>query len=125
MRELEFRVWLHDKGYMETAHFDNGKWISTDGIFSIEVGENDFIEPYTGRKDKNGKKIYAGDIVQEEISLNSEMTDGTFKYRVYWDEEELCWGLSPIGKESIHNELWQCNSSIEVVGNIHEGEEEE
>ena len=65
----------------------------------------------------------AFDIIQEEIDFNSKMTDGVFKYKVYWDEEELCWCLEHIGNESIHHELWQCNQSTEVIGNIHENPE--
>ena len=83
----------------------------------------DVIEQYTGLKDKNGKEIYEGDIIQEEIDFNSKMTDGTFRYRVYWDEEELCWCLEHIGNESIRHELWQFDESTEVIGNIHENPE--
>lgn len=119
MKELKFRVWLHDRGYMETAHFDDGKWVSTDGIFSLEVGENDFIEQYTGLKDKNGREIYEGDIIQEEIDFNSKMTDGVFKYVVEWDSDTLCYGLRG-NRNSIHDELWEVNASVEIVGNIHE-----
>lgn len=79
-----------------------------------------YIEQYTGLKDKNGKEIYEGDIVEEDIDFNSKMTDGIFRYKVYWNEDELCWSLDPIGPESIHNDLWELNSSCRVIGNIHE-----
>ena len=117
MRELKFRVWWknHSKPtiYTEYDFFDD-TWTPE---------EYTTIEQYTGLKDENGKEIYEGDIIQEEIAFNSKMTDGTFKYKVYWDEEELCWCLEHIGNESIHHELWQCNQSTEVIGNIHENPE--
>lgn len=84
-------------------------------------GDEDLvIEQFTGLLDRNGIEIYEGDIVEEDIDFNSEMTDGTFKYKVYWNEDELCWSLDPIGPESIHNDLWELNSSCRVIGNIHE-----
>lgn len=99
----------------------------TIGVNSIEdFSCDDFeeglviLEEDTGLKDKNGKKIYEGDIVEEDIDFNSEMTDGTFRYRVYWDECLLCWALEPIDKESIHDELWQTNLSRRIIGNVHE-----
>lgn len=87
-------------------------------------GDEDLvIEQFTGLLDRNGKEIYEGDIVEEDIDFNSKMTDGTFRYKVYWNEDELCWSLDPIGPESIHNDLWELNSSCEVIGNIHENPE--
>ena len=81
------------------------------------------LEQYTGLKDKNGEEIYEGDIVEEDIDFNSKITDGTFRYKVYWNEDELCWSLDPIGPESIHNDLWELNSSCRVIGNVHENKE--
>lgn len=130
MRELKFRVWddfLND--WHATAATTEFMDKCNKGYnFNIVCFGNPgkvHIEQYTGLKDKNDREIYDGDIIQEEIDFNSTMTDGIFKYRVYWDEDELCWALDPIGKESIHNELWQTNLSRRVIGNIHEGEEEE
>ena len=115
MRELKFRVW--NKTMHHYRHFVLQKGVSVNIRADLE------IEQYTGLKDKNGKEIYEGDIIQEEIDFNSKMTDGTFRYRVYWDEEELCWCLEHIGNESIHHELWQFDESTEVIGNIHENQE--
>lgn len=126
MRELGFRAWSNEHNrYCDFVTIDeNGRWIGwikSSGVYLTTV--DIVIEQDTGLKDKNGKEIHEGDIIQEEIDLNSKMTDGIFKYRVYWDEEELCWGVEHIGKESIHTELWQCDSSREVIGNIHENHE--
>jgi uncharacterized phage protein (TIGR01671 family) len=117
MREIKFRVWWKSHSeptiYTEYDFFDD-TWTDAEYIT---------VEQYTGLKDKNGKEIYEGDIIQEEIDFNSKMTDGIFRYRVYWNEEGLCWALEHIGEESIHSELWQCNLSTEVIGNIHENPE--
>ena len=61
--------------------------------------------------------------MEEDIDLNSKMTDGTFRYKVYWNENEWCWSLDAIGLESIHNDLWELDSSCRVIGNIHENPE--
>lgn len=123
MRELKFRVWSEeDKEYRPDIKVSD-LVIDIDGvsstIYSAE-GDRFDVEQYTGLKDKNGKEIYEGDIVEEDIDFNSKMTDGTFRYRVYWDECLLCWALDPIGEESIHDELWQTNLSRRVIGNVHE-----
>lgn len=144
-REIKFRAWdKEDKKYLlpeeqgfvilptkpsfgvtipfQSEHYPNENldidcvdWADAD----LLMGRYE-LEQYTGLKDKNGKEIYEGDIIEEEIDFNSKMTDGTFSYKVYWNEDELCWSLEPIGSESIHNDLWETNSSRRVIGNVHE-----
>lgn len=123
-REIKFRAWVYYGDKLDKPMYSRD-FQGLDRFFEdcCESDEGQVIEQYTGLKDKNGKEIYEGDIIQEEIDFNSKMTDGIFKYKVYWDEEELCWALEHIGNESIHHELWQCNFSTEVIGNIHENPE--
>lgn len=123
-RETYFRAWdTYNEAWADEylAIAEDGHVIEIKNDGTTEYWKDRFIIEFdTGLKDKNGKKICEGDIIQEEIDFNSKMTDGTFRYRVYWNEEELCWCLEHIGNESIHHELWQCNESTEVIGNIHE-----
>lgn len=120
-----YRVWDNqEKTYSDKAFSIDQLGIcyvqDEDGYWE-EIDDSRFIVEFeTGLTDKNGKEIHEGDIVREDIDFNSKMTDGTFRYKVYWNEDELCWSLDPIGPESIHNDLWELNSSCRVIGNVHE-----
>lgn len=134
MRELKFRAWdkITNRYYVVSTleYADNGElcevWLAD--IMVIETNDacrnpkDVILEQYTGLKDKNGKEIYEGDIIQEEIDFNSKMTDGVFTYVVEWDNDTLSYGLRGSGN-SIHDELWEVNASVEIVGNIHENQD--
>lgn len=133
MRELKFRAWTRQTPSM--AWSQRAVAITGTGEQMVPIGGtytgvwhvNDgglIIEQYTGLKDKNGREIYEGDIVEEEIDCGDDDIDGTYRYTVVWDEDTLCWSLSP-QYGAIHEDLWETNSSVEIVGNIHEKEEEE
>ncbi|MBC1956943.1 hypothetical protein HCA42_12110 [Listeria welshimeri] len=73
-------------------------WYSFDDVVLMQ---------YTGLKDKNGKKIFEGDIC--------------------WDEHNECYGVVKFeeGKflyvwENIAEDLWEVADDIEICGNIHE-----
>ncbi|HDU1253418.1 TPA: hypothetical protein REV00_002744 [Listeria monocytogenes] len=73
-------------------------WYSFDDVVLMQ---------YTGLKDKNGKKIFEGDIG--------------------WDEHNECYGVVKFeeGKflyvwENIAEDLWEVADGIEICGNIHE-----
>jgi uncharacterized phage protein (TIGR01671 family) len=136
MRELKFRAWLKprwdddedaDKMYydIQNSYDTLGDVKPYDLMDSFDQWLDDdvaIVEQFTGLKDKNGKEIYEGDIVEEEIDCGDDDIDGTYRYTVVWDEDTLCWSLSP-QYGAIHEDLWETNSSIKIVGNIHETHE--
>ncbi|EHC6097411.1 hypothetical protein JSY83_002197 [Listeria monocytogenes] len=76
-------------------------WYSFDDVVLMQ---------YPGLKDKNGKKIFEGDIC--------------------WEEHNECYGVVKFeeGKflyvwENIAEDLWEVADSIEIYGNIHENPE--
>lgn len=66
MREIKFRAWDKNKMYFLELVGNNFMWIN-------EQPEQGKLMQYTGLKDKNGKEIYFGDILQ--TSSNDPETD--------------------------------------------------
>ncbi len=123
---------------------DNSMWIygslrqykdGTCGICDIELGHTYRVDKatvgqYTGLTDKNGKKIFEGDILQ--IAKKSDAL-GTYFFPpvqypinvvVKWD---LCaWMWEVQGKEGpyyIHFPDAWCHYECKVIGNIHDNPE--
>lgn len=135
-RVLKFRAWLkprwEDDEEANKMYYDIQNSYDTLGNVKPYDPMNSFdqwlddevaiVEQYTGLKDRNGKEIYEGDIVREDIEVGDDDIDGEYIYQVVWDEETLCWSLSP-NYWAIHNDLWELNSSCRVIGNIHQNPE--
>ncbi|HFK0128131.1 TPA: YopX family protein [Listeria monocytogenes] len=117
MRAIEFRGqninghWAHGNLAIIKEKLDRaeiGTYISNSAgaPFAYQV-RPETIDQYTGLKDKNGKKIFEGD--------------------VGWDEHNECYGVVKFeeGKflyvwENIAEDLWEVADGIEICGNIHE-----
>ena len=132
MREIKFRAWdKRRKKWLEPHYVD----ISCAGVISkvtvhrgYEIASDrnlDFIElmQYTGLKDKNGKEIYEGDII--------EIRGQNYKYiaEIIWDDEKAGYDLKEINT-SIPDYLLNMPelfvdriSQIKVIGNIYENPE--
>lgn len=117
MREIKFRAWdkVHgrmlqegDNGLNPYAMTFDGKIVQaadTDLVFAD--GAMEFLElmQYTGLKDKTGKDIYEGDILQYHV-----MGEAFGKFKVKWNKHGF----------------WDCGMGVEnslVIGNIYENPE--
>lgn len=115
MRELKFRAWDEDhfvyfdlrklEGHWSAAVFDSANGndvVDGDGKNLLESAP---LMQYTGRKDKNGKEIYEGDVLDEPGRLGHYVIDD-FDFFIYEVSESM---FAP--------------GDAEVVGNIHENPE--
>lgn len=122
MRELKFRAWDKENGvYLRPDETfliaGNGYHPATFSFtFGYTANENLVLEQFTGLYDRDGKEIYEGDIIQEEVDTGDDLLDGIHEYIVVWSEEFLCWGLKGAG---FKNDLYEVNRTAEIVGNIH------
>lgn len=131
-REIEFRVWLKDRKMMfEVLELDfEHKYIEYKEYEDEEIGYDDkyagFDEielmQYTGLKDRNGVKIFEGDIVKDdkERIFVIEYEFGGFNVVPidYYNDELFSW--NSLG--DIQTASW-LNESTEIIGNIYENKE--
>jgi len=107
MREIKFRAWYKNKFYF----FSIGKLWTPDNIDMHDTLCIDGIsfEQFTGLRDKNGKEIYEGDII--EINF---LDDDKSIFLVEWivDQLDSGWNITPCDLDD-----------STVIGNIHENNE--
>lgn len=120
-REIGFRVWdkeneEYGNGYEVLLKYD-GSVISRYALvtFDTDMPVNAIIEWDTGLKDKNGKMIREGDILETCCG----------KAKVYFDDELLMYKIKVRhgGTMPLVSKKSKRHFDYEVIGNIHENPE--
>lgn len=124
MREILFKA----------KRLDNGEWVYGDVQFNadcVKIREQeknsksvilnkiaksyevyqDTLCQYTGLEDKNGVKIFEGDLLKG-LFYGFPCPENDYEFRVYWDDKTC-------GFQANYFEQKKC----EVIGNIHDKEE--
>jgi len=123
---------------------NDGDWVYGDLIYSVNEDQHYIVErtedalsfpvdeetigQYTGFKDKNGKKIFEGDIVKVVTINTKETIYGVVKFGKYKDInfEDSCYGFY-VEWEEIQLSMFNGEAEgycfidmVEIAGNIHD-----
>ena len=111
MREIKFRAWNKQRKEMiivEEIHFKYNSIVYDEGIITSPMKNFEMMQ-FTGLKDKKGKEIYEGDV------LENGFKDSKYKI-IFEDGKFVADQLEGFGIFDIEDE-W------EVIGNIYENPE--
>ena len=127
MREIKFRAWdKNQKRWLDDVYIRLDGWASSmlsddggkNGLWEHDAGNHDDIVliQYTGLKDKNGKDIYEGDIIQTVAEDGTKLS----KFQIDWRD-------GAFRKLRDDGNIYFAESCgvkhTEVIGNIHENPE--
>ncbi len=134
MREIKFRAKSrYDNGWLYgiPVQDKDGNWFilehPCDGYIETSIlGEIDpeTIGRYIGVKDKKGREVYEGDIVNVLFDGFDEYIKGV----VFWDEKRFCWNI----KDSVGDDYYdyftgktpfEAIEKIKIIGNVYENSE--
>ena len=123
-REIKFRAWdglnrhMFYPAFLEIESNHVRSWTGAPNG-GLGMGYNAILMQYTGLKDKNGKEIYEGDIV-ETVYTDHKKHKGV----IYSQPTRLNWSVkhSPFANQDLFV-YSRPDCSVEIIGNIYENPE--
>jgi uncharacterized phage protein (TIGR01671 family) len=115
-REIKFRGKRLDNGewvYGDLLHLVDGVYISNDNGCNMAQVDPDTVGQYTGLKDKNGKDVYEGDVIETY----------SHSYIVTWFKRSSAFLLKEDETDNLNAftpSLVLQSSDAVVTGNIHD-----
>lgn len=109
-------TWVH--GYLSDKNYINDK--SLEGEFLVD---EDTICQYTGLTDKNGKKIFEGDVVKDSAGVWGEVKFGLYAAGFSIPDTNQGFYIEFPEKSLYREELGYWRNKIVVVGNVFDNPE--
>jgi len=113
-REIKFRAWDKERKVMENCISINPFFVSDCDRRTWKHNEVELMQ-YTGLKDRNGKEIYEGDIVQIPLNIKEY-----FNCEVKFNDG--CFDVIQ-GNFRDYLKVYIANRCVKVIGNVHENPE--
>ena len=120
-REIKFRAYSKSRNrylgkgdtliYRHEVELDGSRWWASLVERQDHADEDIIVEQYTGIKDKNGKEIYEGDILEIWIGGVKQIPP-----YIVTDLRELYLDFN-------RDDSYYCLSACRIIGNIHENPE--
>jgi len=114
MREIKFRFW---DGKSMTQNYTLEKLMAEAGNVRFDLGDE--IMQYTGLKDKNGKEIFEGDVLQ----LAKGDDGAIYACVVTFNNETGAFACRKIDEDKPYSDHMYGSHIGEVIGNIYENPE--
>jgi uncharacterized phage protein (TIGR01671 family) len=114
MRQIKFRVW--DESQNNMWYINDLYWFEENFVHSFDENPDLTFQQFTGLKDKDGREIYEGDIVDTYVSRLGE-------YRLVVEYHAPAFDFFTLPKPM---EFQMCFSEIndpKIIGNIFENPE--
>lgn len=118
MREIKFRVWDSTNNRMVGIVDFDTLWFNKNELSRFD---DVIAQPFTGLKDKNGKEIYMGDVIQQRFQPNQNIKKYKYdKGYIVYMQNHACFGIQWDEGD------WTLNLTEfdgRVIGNIYENPE--